>query len=53
MPALGVAGGVGGPGHKFYSITRERVAWLQETTGSWQDFTARVEAVLSTEGNLA
>jgi PadR family transcriptional regulator PadR len=45
--------GVGGPGRKFYSITPEGEAWLQVTAGSWQDFTARVEAVLTTEGNPA
>ncbi|RNL52767.1 hypothetical protein D7003_13745 [Arthrobacter oryzae] len=43
--------GVGGPGRKFYSITPEGKIWLSETTESWQDFTAKVAAVLTLEGN--
>lgn len=45
--------GSGGPGRKFYSITAAGEAWLRETTGAWQDFTARVSAVLNVEGNPA
>jgi PadR family transcriptional regulator PadR len=45
--------GNGGPGRKFYSITPEGEAWLRETAESWQDFTARVAAVLTMEGNPA
>jgi len=43
--------GEGGPGRKFYSITPEGEAWLRETSGAWQDFTATVSAVLTMEGN--
>lgn len=43
--------GNGGPGRKFYSITPEGETWLRETSGAWQDFTARVSAVLTLEGN--
>jgi PadR family transcriptional regulator PadR len=45
--------GNGGPGRKFYSITKDGEAWLKETAGSWQDFTARVAAVLTLGGNPA
>jgi PadR family transcriptional regulator PadR len=45
--------GNGGPGRKFYSITKDGEAWLKETAGSWQDFAARVAAVLTLEGNPA
>lgn len=45
--------GNAGPGRKFYSITPEGETWLRETTGDWQDFTARVSAVLTLEGNPA
>lgn len=43
--------GEGGPGRKFYSITPEGETWLRETSGAWQDFTARVSAVLTLEGS--
>jgi PadR family transcriptional regulator PadR len=42
--------GSGGPGRKVYSITPEGEAWLRDTSGAWQDFTARVSAVLTLEG---
>jgi len=45
--------GNGGPGRKFYSITPEGETWLSETSGAWQDFTARVAAILTMEGNPA
>lgn len=45
--------GSGGPGRKFYGITEEGEAWLAETAGSWQNFTATVAAILTTEGNPA
>lgn len=45
--------GYGGPGRKFYSITPEGGAWLAETAGAWQDFTAKVAAVLTTERDPA
>jgi PadR family transcriptional regulator PadR len=45
--------GSGGPGRKFYSITPQGEAWLGETGGSWQDFTAKVADVLKREGNPA
>jgi PadR family transcriptional regulator PadR len=43
--------GSGGPGRKFYSVTPDGEAWLLETAHSWRDFTARVAAVLTTEGS--
>lgn len=42
--------GSGGPGRKFYSVTSDGEAWLLETARSWRDFTARVAAVLTSEG---
>lgn len=45
--------GSGGPGRKLYSLTPQGESWLHETSGAWQDFTARVSAVLTLEGNPA
>lgn len=45
--------GNGGPGRKFYSITPDGEAWLRETSGAWQEFAARVSAVLTLEGKPA
>lgn len=45
--------GSGGPGRKFYSITPEGETWLDGTSESWQDFAARVAAILTTEGSPA
>lgn len=45
--------GSGGPGRKFYSITPEGERWLRDTSDAWQDFTARVAALLTLEGKPA